>query len=192
MSTQSESTQITPQSYEYGLWAITVHFQRFPHLKILKCDSTEQCKDIYFQSLKQALHLIHGSTYPVNALTLIQQQHLWESCSTCNYLMYSSASAAFVPTVETIRIIPVRYIRQDKPTLQRPIFAFDKETNKEITLENAIRILLFLTGEETTNVNIESHLFRIQGVIVPLEAPIFEVWKDLCHADMFLYIVSQI
>ena len=49
----------TDASAEF-IWDIVINFSRYPGEKLLKCESNDKCKEYYFHSLKQALHLIHG------------------------------------------------------------------------------------------------------------------------------------
>lgn len=111
---------------------ITVHFQAFPSSKILKCVTPLDCEKFFFHSLKQALYVLHGHTRPYNDISVEQQRALWKALCNGDYVAYEQIAATFrpppllnttgiPPSLAAIRSVPIRVLRKDQTTLQRPV-----------------------------------------------------------------------
>ena len=182
------------------MWEITIHFQHFPADKILKCDSLDKIRDYYSHSLKQALHLMYGSINIFTLMSLENKSNMWSSVTTGDYTKYIDSASSILSSEEAIRLLPIRLIQADKPTIQKPISASPsakldatsnaaddssndlKPTNNTTTLQDTLTILYPLYNENEYNLT-------IQGIEVSLSVPIYELWQLLRHPDLFLYII---
>lgn len=194
---------------------IMVHFQAFPVQKLLKCTTSVQCEQMYFHSLKQALFVLHGNTRAFNELSVEQQRKLWQSTQTGNLIEFEGVAVAMRPlsdsngtrSIQSLRGLPVRVVRKNKPTLQRPVSIFKHaETGTiptrsktcagsdpvETSARPVVRTLLQVLSEDF-GIAAESSERKciIQGVDVPLHAPIYDLWRLMSHADLFLYIIIR-
>jgi len=211
-SSSNNSNPTTTNTSLGGPWEIKIHFRRFPYDQLLQCDG-DRIREQYFHSLKQALHLLHGSTRAFSALTMERRTDMWEGACAGDYSKFKPGFRELIPTViSAVRLLPVRLIRHHFPAIQKPITVFIPTIisssatsatslntttgvdSRETTLEDVLRIF-FPTLEANTNtpenvvdIDVINHIF-IQGVKVPSTAGIFEVWSILCSADLFLYLV---
>lgn len=197
---------------------IMVHFQAFPVQKLLKCTTSVQCEQMYFHSLKQALFVLHGNTRAFNELSVEQQRKLWQSTQTGNLIDFEGVAVAMRPSAElsesnstrsiqSLRGLPVRVVRKNKSTLQRPVSIFKYAERGtiptgsksgagsdpvEASARPVVRTLLQVLSEDF-GITAESSERKciIQGVDVPLHAPIYDLWRLMSHADLFLYIIIR-
>ena len=107
-------------------------------------------------------------------------------------------------SIQSLRGLPVRVVRKNKPTLQRPVSIFKHaETGAgsktgagsdpvETSARPVVRTLLQVLSEDF-GIAAESSERKciIQGVDVPLHAPIYDLWRLMSHADLFLYIIIR-
>lgn len=207
-------------SWVGGPWNILIHLRRFPHDQLLRCDN-DSIRQLYYHSMKQALHLLHGSTLAFSALTLEHRTDMWNGACSGDYTKFMPGFREVLPLRDAVRLLPVRLIQHGLPTIQKPISVFIPSTESvttpptttatindgastvfvegskghvavgscERTLGDVINILLpnFMKNDNSDGNN----YVLIQGVKVPLNASIFEVWSLLCSADLFLYLVIQ-
>jgi autophagy-related protein 5 len=163
-------------------WIVTVHFQSFPYERILKCGSSEESEKYYFHSLKQALYLLHGSTRPFNDLTSEKQSQLWESTYQGSMGMFEQVARDLRPSIENFKFIPLRILfAWDKATYQKPVALFDND-NTYLSVKSYLEPLIH-TWEFASAYDI-----LIQGIVVPDDMPLYQIWKLFAHADLFLYI----
>jgi hypothetical protein len=252
---------------------ITVHFQAFPSQTILKCVSPVDSEQFYFHSLKQALYVLHGKTKPFNDLSVEQQRALWQAVRDSHREAFEEISATFrlsapllanMAAVKDVKGIPIRVLRRDKPTTQRPVSLWKPPAavvlaglEKMDTIETATAAatvaaavdvaatstteptkptkateysapaatetatggkgdnssepaapaaalheapLVMKTLEDVLQQDFNAALglgenscrslnVVIQGVAVPWDSPIYELWRLMAHCDLFLYIV---
>lgn len=173
-------------------WTITVHLQAFPEQKILKSGSPKTSEAYFFHNLKQALHLLHGSTRLFNELTIEKQSMLWEGARSGMLQQYQELSRTLLPMKAEVKLIPIRILRRgERPMIQRPvtIVRYDdiSQETHEKTLGEVIKddFLPFLDEFDFSKLG----SLQVQGISVPLNSPIFTVWYLLKHADFFLYVV---
>lgn len=197
---------------------IVVHFQAFPAQRILKCANAADCEHFFFHSLKQATFLLHGHTRLFNDLSVPQQQALWRAVCSTDQSAYDSVIASLLPAApaycltndaalnqhahKDIKSIPVRVLRRDKPTLQRPVSLFKTQRSSadgaqgsgaECSAMPVKTVQDVLLQDFGTALSLPAECYsleiRIQGISVPPEAPIYDIWRLMCHCDLVLYIV---
>jgi hypothetical protein len=147
--------------------------------------------------LKQALFVLHGTTRLFNELTVETQRSLWNGVASGVQTTFEETTRSFKPplpdsgaVLEAIKVknLPVRLLRRNKPTSQRPISpwkttqtgSFELRLLQEVLIEN------FNFSEEELAAFKEKVV--VQGIVVPLNAPVYHLWHLMCHCDLFMYI----
>jgi autophagy-related protein 5 len=183
-------------------WSIIVHFQP-PHEAAAGNDSLDRatvryCERLYFHSLKQALHLLHGSSRAFSELSLEQQSDLWLSPASNRRKWDSFATVRTIlmprSPLET-KHLPIRVV--DINGMQR--LRLVKAVNDEGMSRTLQQILLdelqlpyaaaAIDHEEADKNNPSTVVVIAQGIQVPLTAPLYELWRRLCHTDLVLYLL---
>lgn len=189
-----------------------MHFQHFPSQLLVKCASPEDSEHFFFHSLKQAVFLLYGSTRLFNELSVEVQHQLWNSVQTNDHNVYRTIADQLI-SVElanqtqlcAVKSLPVRVVRKDKPTVQRPISLFvstkDPAVNDDTAPESAdsavqktLRDVLLMdlgTQLDISAATVDTVECVIHGIGIPLDAPIFDLWRLMCHCDLFLYVVVR-
>ncbi len=178
-----------------GPWKILVHFvapAASSEISPLELTGAAICERLYFHSLKQALQLLYGSIRNFNELSLEKQSTLWMSPTKKQWEQFYVVREALVPSAGQMKSLPLRVLdarkRLSQPlpiTRQRSAQAMngDKPVSlREILLDRHA----VLTREDLPHVDVV-----VQGVTCDLDAEAYELWKLLCHADLFLYIVIR-
>ena len=171
-------------------WKITVRFRDFPEDLLLHCCTRDAAEKLYMHSLKQGLHSLHGSTRAFNAINTEDQSIVWETCNNGNNNGFESIVKAFRPPRELIRCIPVRFLfigshSSEIVTIQKPIRVFVDETRSQLsTLESILK-------QVSPSISVNDHEVFVQGVAVPFDSPIHELWLSFAHADLYLYIIVR-
>jgi len=198
-------------------WKIIVHFQAFPVHFLLKCTNPEESEHFYFHSLKQALFQLHGSTRLFNELSVEQQRDLWRSVQRGDSTSFDLTAKSLRPRallsfnetdhasatapLNELKTIPVRLCLPDKPIAQRPVaiwrkldHAEDPSTNSDNTdtekrQMRTLREVLYQDFKEVHDSFDQSKRVQciIQGVEMPLDAPIYDLWRLMSHCDLYLY-----
>lgn len=165
----------------------------------------------YFHSLKQALFLLHGTTRSFNDLSVEQQRNLWKSIHLSDRSNYELIACSFRPTalldgsrsnpvravdstVSELKYIPVRLICTDKPAVQRPVVIWrgSEDVSGSGRVERRLGEVLREDFADAAH-NDSSHTLCciVQGVEVPFDAPIYDLWRLMSHCDLFLYITLR-
>lgn len=183
-------------------WQLTIHFQAAPkELSMIRCQSIVDTEKLYFQSLKQAVYLIHGSTRVYYALTVDMQKSLWNDIlkADMKHAREMMCSATVIPAQDTdIRNIPVRLYRTHSLiVVQGPIQTkYASQLRDEgdgmdatvTTVAVAVQRLLHMEhhSESESLDFFARHAVLAQGIELPLEAPLGLVWRLFSHLDLFL------
>ena len=96
----------------------------------------------------------------------------------------------------TCSSIPLRILVDERPAFSRPCRLDAKDHEESITLGNVLQDCLpdlFSTAGDIRILADENSVgkiprYLIQGIPVPLESHILDVWNCLSHPDRFLYI----
>lgn len=177
-------------------WRITVHFQAFPHDKLIKIPNKQVVQRLYSHDLKQSLFLLHGNTSHFNSLRTEQQTLLWSSICGSSHEGFEIVAKSLKPAkAADVRVsIPVRFLHgPTQPPVQPPLKAHDA-SGAATTLRDALLASLSRrpeAGAATTAMAPEDYACIVQGVDVPLAAPLYELWAALCHPDLFLYVTLR-
>ena len=171
-------------------WKITVRFRDFPEDQILHCCTRENAEKHFMHSLKQALHSLHGSTRSFNAINTEDQSAVWECCNSGNRQGYECvAKGVRSCSKELVRSIPIRFLfvsaQVQVITVQKPCRAFVDEARSQVaTLKNVLEQI-------APSICLEDHEVVVQGIVIPLESPVYDLWLSLAHADFYLYAIVQ-
>lgn len=105
----------------------------------------------------------------------------------------ADAGPAVRSAVSEVKTVPVRLVRHDSPVLQRPVAAWRdgiSEGERAMrTLGEALQVDFreaLHTGEDAVRARC-----MVQGVEVPLDAPLYDLWRLMSHCDLFLYITLR-
>ena len=187
-------------------WRIYIRFQRFPVSSLLKCSTPKDSQRFFFHSLKQALYLLHGSTRMFNDLTIENQRSIWNAIqiSVNEDFMEAGVVSELEPiNVDDFHSIPIRLTTGQQQTyIQRPVTPGKgskamKSIADVLTSDFGVDSGLLSSEKETVKKRLSEteHSCRhigmalyAQGVPVPLEAPVIDVWRLMRHCDLFLYI----
>jgi autophagy-related protein 5 len=161
-------------------WKISVHFHSFPNDKLLRCTTIESSERYFDHSLKQALYLLHGTSSSFYGMSVEDKQQIWEGITRSNYDLFETIAIILKPILIATRLVPVRIIRHSKPTIQKPIQTTNSN-DTDMLLSDVLEICL-------PQFNSTLYSVLIQGIEIPLSAPIFSVWSIFSHPDFFLYI----
>lgn len=184
-------------------WELTVHFQHFPSQMLLKCATPSEIEHLYFHSLKQAVYLLHGSTRLFNELSVDAQRQLWQSVRISDHCAFLSVSEYLVnggaessAALRELKSLPIRVVRQDKPVVQRPVVPLltsDAPTTSEARQKLLRDVLVLDLGAQLgiSAETVDSFECVVHGIAVPMESPIFDLWKLMHHCDLFLYIIVR-
>ncbi len=139
-------------------------------------DSTER---IFFHNLKQSLHICYGTTRRFNELTIEQQRALWEAVKIGSFSLYkNNVTWGNALQLTEQKAIPLRILFSDGTIFQ-----------KSIKLSGA--------GESGSSASLHSVLecdFHIpcriiaQGIEVDTTVSIEDLWINMHHPDLFLYL----
>lgn len=183
-------------------WVIAVHFQPPPDAAGVDLDraAVRYCERLFFHSLKQALHLLHGSSRAFSEMSLEQQSDLWLSpFSRKKWDSFASVRSFLMPRSPLeIKHVPVRVVTMKGMQRLRLVKAVDDEGILR-TLRQALIDELQLPSAASDTIEEEDSASMIedsdktvivaQGIQIPLTAPLYELWRRLCHADLVLYLL---
>ena len=147
----------------------------------------------YSNSLKQALFLQHDSNRISKDMSKSSHLMIWDSIVRNQFELYKNVTISCHfegKAQDEIKHIPVRVMVDGRPAFVKPCFPFrqtqcESDDKVKVTLEQFLLEWL-------------SHLFEstqpkckvlIQGIKVPLESTVLDLWRTLSHPDRFLYIL---
>eukprot|EP00455_Lapot_gusevi_P011781 TRINITY_DN1549_c0_g3_i1.p1 TRINITY_DN1549_c0_g3~~TRINITY_DN1549_c0_g3_i1.p1 ORF type:complete len:350 (+),score=69.97 TRINITY_DN1549_c0_g3_i1:106-1050(+) len=126
-------------------WPLTVHFQRFPEKKLLRCRNQDAVKFHFVNSFKEAMFLRYGSAKAVTNLSRAEQSQLWDSVGANSYAPYWSVMEVIERENGSSypQSLPVRLLIQsqeiDQRFVQLPITAFiDNNESQPQTVLSAL------------------------------------------------------
>nr|CAG4651238.1 EOG090X0BB3 [Simocephalus serrulatus]SVE94433.1 EOG090X0BB3 [Simocephalus serrulatus] len=165
-------------------WQITVHFDKYPDNKILKCSSKDVVEAHLMHSLKEADALKHRN----HIMSLMQERdhkQLWLGLLHDRFDQFWSANRKLMDHTaeEGFRHIPFRlYAPQltSKPFIQYLVKPIENE--KKMTIEDLL---------QKANLNFESkgqYQVVIHGIDIPLETPLQWISEHLSYPDNFLHL----
>ena len=171
-------------------WCILVHFQNYPYQKIIKCTSLEESQSLFFHSLKQSVFILFGNTRRYNELAIEQQDSLFTSAlfglREEYYFALKSVILDFNDLSE-IRSLPIRIVLNGKKSNEQAGPTTTSRTRQVVipTGEVSQKTLsdVFMDFENLTVSNV-----KIQGISVPLDSDIHNLWKIFHMPDLFLYV----
>nr|SVE84446.1 EOG090X0BB3 [Daphnia pulex] len=165
-------------------WQITVHFDKYPDNKILKCPSKEVVESHVMHSLNEADALKHKN----HIMALMQERdhkQLWLGLLHDRFDQFWSANRKLMEhsAEDGFRYIPFRlYVPQltSKPFVQYLIKPVENE--KKLVVEDLL---------QRANLNFESKgpfQVVIHGIDIPLETPLQWISEHLSYPDNFLHL----
>lgn len=194
---KSSPKNIDPEDLPFR---ITIRFQGFPKTNLLPCAGEVDVENAFFNSMKQALCLRYGSAKRLMDMPKSNQENLWDGIVFGKFEKYwQSCQALLASDQETPpRVqIPVRVLvkggKSDaEETTARVLQASVPYKREDLTLKEAIDIVLKSSKREDVHLEEGKVRIYIQGTEPPLDAPVREVCDEMCAHDLFLYIVVQV
>lgn len=176
-------------------WKIRVHFTSYPQppalLPLKGMGGTTDVAHLVFQSylnsLKQALYIQHQSNKIAKNLNKKSHMMLWDGIKRNHWddafdEIFSELDVGIGnprnEDVAVVRQVPIRLLVDDQPPFSRPC----PIPEGGITLKDILNAWL-------CNLFLRKFCCFVQGIQVPLDITIVDLWKTLCHPDRFLYII---
>mmetsp|Transcript_24296 Transcript_24296/g.29888 ORF Transcript_24296/g.29888 Transcript_24296/m.29888 type:complete len:370 (+) Transcript_24296:122-1231(+) len=188
-------------------WKIRVHFTSYPQ-SLLSLHNEVQLGifQFYLNSLKEALYVQHNSNKVVKNMTKQSHLQIWDGIKRCQWEVYKEVSNGFNTSVSgegiVLQSIPVRVVVDSRPIFARPCNQYhdDDDDKSVVTIGEMLRKWLPELFPDSTRSNDDENdkrkdsevtkcVWCVQGIQVPLDTPIGNLWIGLCHPDHFLYIV---
>jgi hypothetical protein len=172
-------------------WRIRLHFTSYPESilplnTIGKDDVMHHVFQQYLNSLKQALYLQHQTNRIAKNLNKKAHMQIWDGIKNslwedCFREIASELNAGDDDNYAVVEQVPIRILVDDQPAFSRPCKKSKDDNSGPMTVENVLRDWL---------PNLFERKFRwcIQGIQVPMDYSVDELWKTLSHPDRFLYI----
>jgi len=173
-------------------WSLTVRFQNFPKVQLLRCPNDEIHKIVkshFMNVLKEANHLKHGDNTKINSLS-VEQDDLWEGLRENNYELFWKVNNKLTADSNSLKNIPIRICQVDQPIVQEPISPFDENGNQR-TLGSVLNQILPQIFESSTDFP-SNFKFLIHGITPPLETPIIWLSQNFSYPDNFLYVCVKV
>jgi hypothetical protein len=128
--------------------------------------------------------------------------NLWGSAiSRSNYVKFSEFCNDYMPTNERLSFIPVRVYVDNRPSIQKPcnVHLSNDTHKKPLSLKYLLQEWLpdlfdiknnIVLKENSDNKSSSSVVrWKVQGIEIPLDMALIDVWRNLCSPDLFLYII---
>jgi len=188
-------------------WKIRVHYTSYPHTILpLDDDIPQIIFQNYLNSLKQALYIQHNSNRVVNKMTKQNHIQLWDGIKRCKFDVYNEISLWLnrgngsgggeekndSEDNITLEHVPIKVLIDGKPSFARPCKQY-KENGSLVTIGDVLyewlpNLFPFTSDENNNAKNNIICSWCIQGINVPVDTPVSDLWKALSHPDRFLYI----
>jgi len=182
-------------------WQLTIHFQGYPHDKLLRCGSEDVVKNHFYNVLKAANYMKHGDGSKVNSLSVQEFNALWDGLRQGEFDEYSHPVYKIRAEPGHVKQLPVRVIiptaNSSSDTsfpyfscLQHPFLAFvDQDGTQLRTLGHALHELLpalFPSQTERSDMTCV-----VQGLEPDLDTPLHWLTECASYPDNFLYLVIK-
>jgi autophagy-related protein 5 len=170
---------------------IIIRFQGFPKSNLIPCAGELDAEKVFFHSMKQALCLRYGSAKKLMDMPRPSQESLWEGVVFGKFEKYwQSCSNILVSEGEKQPQVPIRVIVRTPETANEIARSIQGAVpwTEDMTLQRAVETIL-TNNEKYLDVN--KCRVVVQGVHPPLDAPLTDVWLEMCSYDLFLYIVVK-
>lgn len=138
----------------------------------------EGIKAYFMNALKEANFLKHGDGNKVMALSRQDQDELWTSIGSGpgGFERFFAVNDKLLPEPKLLKSVAFRVVRKRGALIQLPLKPL-REDGTLVTLGQALELYGIEAGRSV----------RIQGVVPPLDAPIYELQQCMSHPDNFLY-----
>ncbi|CAH3178039.1 unnamed protein product [Porites lobata] len=171
-------------------WNLTVHFQRFPEDKIMRCPAKEAIEAVFMSAVKEADNLKHRSQV-INSMQKKDHKQLWLGLSNDKFEQFWAVNRRLMERTGDdpyFKFIPFRILQSDSPFIQQ-LFRPVTESGELRTLGDLLNE--FVPEAFTSGSGAIDNEWRvvIHGIEPPLETPAQWISEHFSHPDNFLYIV---
>lgn len=167
-----------------NVWKIELAYGSIPPNGLIPLiGGTEQIKSYWMHQWKQSCHILNGSAKQVMSLSMQDSQKFWESILTRDRTTFESVSSKIVP--KRPKYIPIIF-HQTLPEIKRvqPSATEYKKDGSPQILEDLARSQ-FPEFFQDNQVLIKA---VSNGIEVPLESNVLELYRRLMSFDGFLHI----
>ncbi len=176
-------------SYLLLPWKIKIHFTAYPEklLPITNSDKDNIPQYIfqhYLNSLKQSLYLQYNSARIAKNMNKHSHELLWNGIKNNKWGGPFQETSSEFNGRDLPNNIPIRVMVDGRPSFSRPCSP-KSENGEQLTIEHIIR-------EWLPGIFDKQFRWCVQGIKVPLECPLVELWKVLSHPDRFLYVLVTV
>jgi len=178
-------------------WALTVHFQGFPHDQLLRCPNEDTVKSHFYSSIKEANHMKHGDGARVNSLSVLEFNGLWEGLKTVDYSLYWTGATKLNVEHSSLKHLPVRILLAHSSStslfacIQEPLTPAKRDdATSSLTLGDTLHTVL-PSLFPSTSADDATASWWVQGVSPSLDTPVWWLAETACHPDNFLYVTVR-
>jgi autophagy-related protein 5 len=167
-------------------WKIRLHFTQYPSSQILPLegDVMTGVQRSYKNALKQALFLQHGTAKVALGLNKQSHEQIWDAIIHHNYKLFQHVNEDIYGGSN---FLPVRVFIDARPPIQRRV-SFSHDLKLGCLLVDWAPTL-FRKSDEVSEPTSSDIIWAVQGLQIPLESKLVDIWSALCHPDHFLYII---
>ncbi|XP_015753199.1 PREDICTED: autophagy protein 5-like [Acropora digitifera] len=173
-------------------WNLTVHFQKFPEGKIIRCPGKEAIESLFMSAVKEADNLKHRSQV-INSMQMKDHKQLWLGLCNDKFEQFWAVNRRLMERTGDdpfFKFIPFRIFQSDYPNqfiqeLYKPL----RGNGEQGTLSDLLREFVPEVFSSSGGVVDTEWRVVIQGVEPPLETPVHWLSEHMSHPDNFLYIV---
>nr|CAG4645736.1 EOG090X0BB3 [Lynceus sp. MCZ IZ 141354] len=165
-------------------WNITVHFDKFPEMKLIRGSNTREAVESQWMAcLKEADALKHKGLV-ISQMQKKDQHSLWQGLLNDKFDQFWSVNRKLMESQEGFKHIPFRLYVPDSDT--RP---YIQALVKPVSESGSKMTLLQLIQEALHDDVIEQNIKVItHGVEVPLDSPVQWLSEHLSYPDSFLHL----
>ncbi|ODV61541.1 Atg5p [Ascoidea rubescens DSM 1968] len=174
------------------VWNLKIHFNNYPTDFLIPQIKLDFMEKFWVNQIKEACYIQHSSAKPIMSLSTVDSSSLWESVKAHDFSQFNSIFyKKILPPVSTdLKHVPVKvYLPYSSSNfiLQELVEPKDPETNLKITIKDVLnKWLPDLFSKNDPNYKYAFPL--IQGIIVPGNVPICELYYLMTYLDGFLHI----
>ena len=152
----------------------------------------------YSNSLKQALFLQHDSNRISKDMNKSSHLLIWDSIVRNQFEVYKNVTTSCHfegKSHDEMKHIPVRVLVDGRPTFAKPCFPFRQKEISEsvggdrVTIDEVLLEWLPHLFESKGKIIQPRCKVFVQGIKVPLDSTVLDLWRGLSHPDRFLYII---
>ena len=162
-------------------WDIVVHFTGFPESRLMRFSGIQEVKSSFMMALKEANYLKHGDGQLVMSLSRQDQDNLWLTIMQGEPAFSTFWSASEKLLTNSPKSCALRVYQPGSDRYSQLPVPYLQASGSKTTLREAIQL-------HRGDADLQA---VVQGVEVPLEAPVVDLQAAMAHGDGWLYVVLR-